>query len=134
LLTADTVITMLSETHELLSSVSMGDVARVQQLLDSGVSFDAASPGVLIALHAACMTGKQEVLELLLQRLQQQRQQHQGSSSTSLEPHLPRCVAAAASMGHVGIIRSILAELTRSRWTCSCGSRCIMQLQQDVAV
>jgi hypothetical protein len=81
-------ITMLAETHALLSSASMGEVARVQQLLDSGVPLNAASPGGFTALYAACMTGQQQVLELLLQYHQQ---------PGSLEPYLPHCVAAAAS-------------------------------------
>jgi ankyrin repeat protein len=60
------------------------------------------------------MTGHQNVLELLLQH-------HQGSSSVSLEPHLSRCVGAAASMGHAGIIRLIgslfdLKQLNLQPW------------------
>jgi ankyrin repeat protein len=102
--------TMISQTHELLYSASMGEVARVEQLLNIGMALNAASPGGFTALHAACMTGQEAVLEPLLQHHQhQQRQQHQGSSSASLEPHLPRCVAAAASMGHAGIIRFIVS-------------------------
>jgi ankyrin repeat protein len=68
-------IKMLSQTHELLSSASIGDVARVQQLLDRGVPLDSASPGGFTAVHAACMTGQQKVLELLLQHQQKQKQQ-----------------------------------------------------------
>jgi ankyrin repeat protein len=97
---------MFAQTHELLSSASMGEVARVQQLLDSGVPLDAASPGGFTAIQAACMAGQDAVLELLLQQhQQQQRQQHQGSSSASLQHQLPHCVAAAASMGHASIIQ-----------------------------
>jgi ankyrin repeat protein len=101
-------IATLSQTHELLSSASLGEVARVQQLLDSGVPLDAASPGGFTAFHAACMAGQAEVQELLQQHHQQQRQQHPSSSSASLEPHLPRCVAAAASLGYADIICLIL--------------------------
>jgi ankyrin repeat protein len=110
--TVNVCIKILSQTHQLLNSASVGEVACVQQLLDSGVPLDAASPGGFTAIHAACVTGQQEVLELLLQHHQQQRQQHQGnSSSASLEPHLPYCMAAAASMGHAGIIQLIVSVL-----------------------
>jgi hypothetical protein len=45
------------------------------------------------------MDGHQQVLALLLRQHQRQIQQQQGGgSSARLEPLLPRCVAAAASM------------------------------------
>jgi ankyrin repeat protein len=65
------------------------------------------------------MAGQHEVVaELLLQHHQRQVQQQQGSSSASLEPHLPRCVDAAASMGHANIIRSIalVFDLKQVNW------------------
>jgi ankyrin repeat protein len=108
LLTVSFYIKMHLQTHELLGSASEGQVARVQQLLDSGVPLDAASKGGFTAIHAACMTRQHGVLELLLQHYGEQQG---GSSSASLEPHLPRCIAAAASMGHASIIQSLTAAV-----------------------
>jgi ankyrin repeat protein len=111
-------------TLELLSSVSSGDVARVQQLLDCGVPLDAASPGGFTAVDAACMAGQVDVLELLLQHHQQQRQQQQGSSGPRLKPLkelLPNLVAVAAKGGHASVIRSLdstfdLQQLNLQPW------------------
>jgi hypothetical protein len=102
-----------NQTLELLKSASNGYVTSVQQLLDNGVPWDAATPGGYTALQAACMCGQHQVVWLLLQH--HQRRKQQGNSCCSLRLLLPRCIAAAASMGHANTIR-IIAACFDFRW------------------
>jgi ankyrin repeat protein len=58
----------MSACDKLLSAASVGNLQLLQQLLDGGLSPDAATSGGWTALHAAAMAGQLEAMQLLIQR------------------------------------------------------------------
>ncbi|GMF25992.1 unnamed protein product [Phytophthora fragariaefolia] len=87
---------------ETQAAVKAGDVAKLRELLDRGVSLDVKDEDQRTPLHWACATGRLDVAEFLLEHAQAAGNVQDDSGWTPL--------MSAASAGHGDIVSLLLSK------------------------